>query len=58
MPRVRLQVSNVAGIKAPGNAYGVAAAGNYVYVADDFDGLRIYDTAPNAANPTNVGFAK
>jgi hypothetical protein len=37
-----------------GNAYGVATAGNYAYLANYSDGLRIYDVS-NPVNPVNVG---
>jgi hypothetical protein len=39
----------------PGDAYGVALARNYAYVADGGGGLRIVNIA-NPAAPTEVGF--
>ncbi len=35
------------------NANGVAVSGNFAYLANDLDGLRIYNVA-NPANPTSV----
>jgi hypothetical protein len=35
-------------------AYDVVVSGNYAYLANHFDGLRIYDVS-NPANPLNVG---
>jgi len=37
-----------------GNAYGVAVAGHFAYLANYNDGLRIYDIS-NPANPVSVG---
>ncbi len=37
-----------------GNAYGVAVAGHFAYLANYDDGLRIYDIS-NPANPVSVG---
>lgn len=37
-----------------GNAYRVATSGNYAYLANYDDGLRIYDVS-NPVNPVNVG---
>jgi hypothetical protein len=39
-----------------GAAYSVAISGNYAYVANDLDGLRIYDIS-DPTNPTAVGHA-
>jgi hypothetical protein len=39
-----------------GNVYSMAVSGHYVYVANDFDGIRIYDVS-NPKQPVNVGHA-
>jgi hypothetical protein len=45
---------NVGHVNDGGNAYGIAVAGHYAYLANYNDGLRIYDIS-NAANPVSVG---
>ena len=44
----------VGGYDTAGQAWGVAVAGNYAYVADDTAGLQVIDIS-NPANPQRVG---
>jgi len=41
-------------VDTPGNAYGVAVAGNYAYVADESAGLQVIDIS-DPANPAIAG---
>ena len=44
----------VGGVGTPGDATGVAASGNYAYVADSTEGLRVIDVS-NPSSPAEVG---
>ena len=44
----------VGSVDTPADASGVAVAGDYAYVADDFSGLRVVDIA-NPESPVIVG---
>src|ERR1700722_13734326 len=44
---------NVGRTNDGGFAEGITVSGNYVYLANDTDGLRVYDVS-NPANPINV----
>src|SRR2546421_676979 len=44
----------VGGFDTAGRSLGVAVAGNYAYVADEFTGLQIIDIS-DAVNPQRVG---
>ena len=45
----------VGGYDTSGRAYGVAVAGGYAYVADDWAGLQVIDVR-NPAAPARVGY--
>jgi hypothetical protein len=47
---------NVGHTNDGGNAYGITIAGNYAYLANFNDGLRIYDIS-NPGHPVSVGHA-
>ena len=50
----QITLVNVGNTNNGGLAHGIAVAGNYAYIANDTDGLRIYDVS-NPAHPVNVG---
>jgi hypothetical protein len=45
---------NIGHVNNGGYAQSVAVAGNYAYLANNIDGLRIYDVS-NPANPISIG---
>ena len=52
--RAQLVPINVGHANDGGNAFGIAVAGNFAYLANFNDGLRIYDIS-DPANPVSVG---